>query len=337
MMHRCSNATSLEAKLRMRLWRILLDAAEATRSEELLTAEMHPEDIIESLSKLLEEDLLHFAQVDPASHHDPSVILDAYSAFACVLHYRLAHAVLIGSGLAPHRRRTARWLADQGKMISGIDIHPAAAIGRRFVVDHAVGTVIGETSEIGNDCYVLGGVVLGARGIAGNPSGKRHPKIGNNVQIGSFARILGPVVIGDNAFIAAHCVVTGDVPAGSRVNILNQLQVHSNNLATGDPARLRILGAGVIDDHCVVVGLGFTDPKVDILDADFRPYQGLSIQVDKAGPMTLRISILGSIDVNHQPCAGAHIRIRDGRDELTIIEPSGLLHLVDGTLYEAVA
>lgn len=110
-------------------------------------------------------------------------------------------------------------------MLSGAEVHFRSKIGARFIIDHGVGTVIGETSIIGDDCYILGGVTLGARGISSNASTQRHPKIGNRVQIGAFASVLGSVSIGDDAFIGPGCIVTKDVPPSARVQVKTSLQV----------------------------------------------------------------------------------------------------------------
>ncbi|MFC0691025.1 serine O-acetyltransferase [Paraburkholderia humisilvae] len=98
-------------------------------------------------------------------------------------------------------------------------------IGKRFILDHGVGTVVGETAVIGDDCYILGGVTLGAVGIAGNPPGKRHPVLGDRVEVGAFTRILGRVEIGDEVFIGPHCVITQDVPSGSIVTVRTSVQI----------------------------------------------------------------------------------------------------------------
>jgi serine O-acetyltransferase len=119
----------------------------------------------------------------------------------------------------------ASLVSSRGKMLSGAELHPRCSIGKRFVLDHGVGTVFGETAVVGDDCYVLGGVTLGAIGIAANPCGKRHPTIGNRVQIGAFARIFGCVNIGDDVFIGSHCTVTSDVPAGSKVALRSCVQI----------------------------------------------------------------------------------------------------------------
>jgi len=120
----------------------------------------------------------------------------------------------------------------RGKLLSGADIHARSNIGKRFVLDHGYGTVIGETTEIGDDCYVLGGVVLGATGISGNSRGKRHPTIGNRVEIGAFSRVFGNVVIGDDVFVAPHCVIKENVPRNSVVSLRSELQIVRRKIAS---------------------------------------------------------------------------------------------------------
>lgn len=115
----------------------------------------------------------------------------------------------------------ARWISQYASRKTGIEIHPAATIGKRFFIDHGTGVVIGETTEIGDDVTLYQGVTLGG---TGKDTGKRHPTIGNNVMVGSGAKVLGPLVIGDNSRIAAGAVVLHDIPA--------------NSTAVGVPARV---------------------------------------------------------------------------------------------------
>ena len=108
----------------------------------------------------------------------------------------------------------ARWLSLFSRWLTGIEIHPGARIGRRFFIDHGMGVVIGETAEIGDDVTLYHGVTLG--GTAWQKA-KRHPTLGNNVVVGAGAKILGPILIGDNARVGSNSVVVKDVPAGATV------------------------------------------------------------------------------------------------------------------------
>lgn len=178
----------------------------------------------------LYSDLLSFVERDPASNGSANIILQAYKSFEAVVYYRIANEIRYCNDLTyESRHRLARKISEYAKYQTGIEINPGAKIGNGFVIDHGTGTVIGETTEIGNNCYILQGVILGARGIANNPKGKRHPCIGNNVEIGAFSRVLGPVNIGNNVMIAPCAVVLNDIPSNQKVIIKNQIQLIKNN------------------------------------------------------------------------------------------------------------
>ena len=108
----------------------------------------------------------------------------------------------------------ARLIADISRTITGIEIHPGAKIGKRLVIDHGVGCVIGETAEVGDDCVIFHGVTLG--GLKFDPV-KRHPTVGNKVLIGAGAKVLGPIMIGDGARIGANAVVMKEVQPGGTI------------------------------------------------------------------------------------------------------------------------
>lgn len=105
----------------------------------------------------------------------------------------------------------ARLVSEIGRLLTGIEIHPGAKIGKRVVIDHGMGIVIGETAEVGDDCLIFHGVTLGGKNFEDK---KRHPTVGNKVIIGAGAKILGNIKIGDNSVIGANSVVAKDVPTG---------------------------------------------------------------------------------------------------------------------------
>ena len=116
---------------------------------------------------------------------------------------------------------SSMYISQRARHKTGVEIHPAAKLGRRLVIDHGMGVVIGETAEIGDDCLIYHGVTLGG---TGKETGKRHPTLGNNVVIGAGAKVLGSITIGDNSKVAAGAVVLCDVPP--------------NSTAVGVPARI---------------------------------------------------------------------------------------------------
>lgn len=180
-----------------------------------------------AIAAAAEADLLAFARRDPAAHGSWREVLGSYRCYRAVAAHRVAHALLhapVGPGLGGRRRTLARALSEQAKVETGVEIHPGARIGARFVVDHGIGTVIGETAVVGEDCYLLHGVVLGALGIADLPRTRRHPRLGDRVEIGAFARVLGPVSVGDDVVIGCHALVREDVAAGSRISVVTRHQ-----------------------------------------------------------------------------------------------------------------
>lgn len=157
--------------------------------------------------KGLGEDITGIMERDPAARSRLEVIV-AYPGFHALMFYRLAHGawergwVLIG-----------RFLSHMGRVLTGIEIHPGAKIGRRFFVDHGMGVVIGETAEIGDDVTLYQGVTLGGTSL--ERGAKRHPTLGNNVIIGAGAKVLGPFTVGDGARIGSNAVVVQEVPPGA--------------------------------------------------------------------------------------------------------------------------
>ncbi|HVC56227.1 MAG TPA: serine O-acetyltransferase [Stellaceae bacterium] len=147
---------------------------------------------------------------DPAARSRLEVIL-CYPGFHALLWYRLAHwAWQRGWHLA------GRFISHLGRMLTGIEIHPGAQIGRRLFIDHGMGVVIGETAEIGDDCTLYHGVTLGGTRPSREQGGqKRHPTIGNDVVVGSGAQVLGPFRVGNGARIGAASVVLKEVPDGA--------------------------------------------------------------------------------------------------------------------------
>lgn len=166
--------------------------------------------------RLMLEDLQTAIRRDPAAQGRLEVAL-TYPGVHALWGYRLGH-VLWGRGM----KRTARLLQNFTRFVSGVDIHPEAKLGRRIFIDHAMGVVIGQTAEVGEDVLIFHGVTLG--GVSMSP-GKRHPTIGNGVTLGTGAKVLGPVTVGDGAKIGANAVVVKDVPAGT--------------VAVGVPAKIR--------------------------------------------------------------------------------------------------
>ncbi|VVO03691.1 serine O-acetyltransferase [Pseudomonas fluorescens] len=292
---------------------------------DLLQLDGHLHRLLPCVADWLAEDLMAFASRDPASQGRGSLILESYASFKAVLYYRLAHQVLkLGGEEDRYFPCIAQKLSNQGKLLSGAEIHPAARIGRRFVLDHGYGTVIGETCEIGNDCYILCGVTLGARGIANNPNGKRHPRLGNNVEIGAGARILGCVTIGDNVFISPACVITHDVPADTKVKIVNQVQLQK----TSESDHGSFLGAFALNERLHLVGEVGNSQHVTLLDADFHPLSSLALEATVKERTHLQFRIHHTEDGDYPPRLPLNLHVCGPNQDITLIAPPGLSAMV---------
>lgn len=165
---------------------------------------------------LLLEDLDTALKRDPAARGRLEVAL-TYPGVHALWAHRLSNRFWVNGF-----KMIARLIQEFARLITGVDIHPAATIGRRLFIDHATGVVIGETAVVGEDCLIFHGVTLGGQSMN---KGKRHPTLGNEVMVGAGAKVLGAINIGDGAKIGANAVVVKDVPPG--------------RIALGVPAKLR--------------------------------------------------------------------------------------------------
>ncbi|MFL0268486.1 serine O-acetyltransferase EpsC [Candidatus Clostridium radicumherbarum] len=168
--------------------------------------------------KNIRYDIDNIMKNDPAAKGKLEVLL-LYPSMQAIIFHRIAHKLY-----NKKRYFLARFISQLSRFITGIEIHPGAKIGKGLFIDHGMGVVIGETSEIGDNVTLYHGVTLGG---TGKEKGKRHPTVGNNVIIGAGAKILGPIYIGNNVKIGASAVVLKDVPA--------------NSTAVGVPARIKLV------------------------------------------------------------------------------------------------
>ena len=175
-------------------------------------------------------------QRDPAARNFLEVLI-LYQGLHAVVRHKYSHFFY------KHKMFfTARLISQITRSITGIEIHPGATIGKGLFIDHGMGVVIGETTVIGDNCTIYQGVTLGG---TGKESGKRHPTLGNNVMVGSGAKVLGPFTVGDNSKIAAGAVVLNEVPA--------------NSTAVGIPARV-VKRDGVNVNDCDLDQIKIPDP-----------------------------------------------------------------------------
>lgn len=156
----------------------------------------------------IKTDLNTVLEKDPAARNRAEVFL-TYSGFHAICMYRFAHFLYLHN-----YKLCARIVSQFARFLTGIEIHPAAKIGKGVFIDHGAGVVIGETAEIGNDCTIYQGVTLGG---TGKDKGKRHPTLKNGVMVAAGAKILGPFTVGKHAKIGAGSVVLKEVPDNATV------------------------------------------------------------------------------------------------------------------------
>jgi serine acetyltransferase len=245
------------------------------------------EAIFTEAQSFIEEDLTAYLRRDPAAR-DAAVVEEAYLCFKAVAVYRIASGLYryqdddftdLPSGRPPPTKAVARRLSEMIRGETSVEIHPGARIGRRFVIDHGTDTVIGEDAIIGDDCYILNGVTVGSGGIADNHrDGRRHPTLGDRVQVGGHSSILGPVTVGDDVFIGPHQQVVHDVPSNTRITTFQELlmervtdtpgprpEIHA--LLATITGSLRVIGRNLdIATVTMVTRSGEEHPQLRILD-----------------------------------------------------------------------
>ena len=215
--------------------------------------------------KRLSETLGAYQARDPAARSKLEIFL-LYPGVHALIFHRVSHWL--------YRHKCfflARLNSQLARHLTGIEIHPGARIGRRFVIDHGMGIVIGETAEVGDDCLIYHGVTLGG---TGKDQGKRHPTLGNNVMVSAGAKVLGPSKVGDGARIAANAVVLTEIPPEAT--------------AVGVPARVVRIAGEKVDFASSVDQIHVTDPVQKELQALSSRLEWLENYIDEQHRMENR-------------------------------------------------
>ncbi|SFV80490.1 Serine acetyltransferase [hydrothermal vent metagenome] len=222
------------------------------------------------------EDIQSVFDRDPAARNTFEIIT-CYSGVQAMLFYRLTHRLWLLK-----LKWLSRFISMLARWITGVEIHPGAVIGRRFFIDHGMGVVIGETAEIGDDCTLYHGVTLGGTTWK---KGKRHPTLGNNVVIGAGAKILGPIILGDDVRVGSNSVVVKSVDnaqtvVGVPARVLKDSKTqtdHFESYAVGtdvDDPTVKAINSILSHIHDMDEQLNIVSKKLDIKDQD-------DIDVDK--------------------------------------------------------
>ncbi len=215
----------------------------------------------------IREDVRCVFERDPAARTTLEVI-STYPGIHALVFYRLAHRLWTAN-----MKWLARFLSMFARWLTGIEIHPAARIGRRFFIDHGMGIVIGETAEIGDDCTIYHGVTLGGTTWE---KGKRHPTLGNNVIVGAGAKILGPLNVGEGARIGSNAVVTKDVPPGAT---MIGVPAHQARRRSSDEQELRAF-AEKIGFDAYAASQDVTDPVIQSVNSLLDHIRALDARVE---------------------------------------------------------
>lgn len=204
-------------------------------------------------------DARSIAYRDPAARNLLEVII-LYPGFHAIALHRLANFL--------HRHSLlflARFVSQLNRFLTGVEIHPAAKIGKGLFIDHGMGIVIGETAEIGDDCTIYHNVTLGG---TGHDKGKRHPTLGNNVLVSTGAKVLGPINIGDNVRIGANAVVLKDVEPNATV--------------VGVPGKVtRLNGKPVAQPSVALDQINMPDPIANEMQNLQKRLQALEVELKK--------------------------------------------------------
>jgi serine O-acetyltransferase len=215
----------------------------------------------------LREDIACIRERDPAAR-------SAWEVLTC---YPGLHAIVLHRQASWWRRRgfhwMARWVSHLARLLTGIEIHPGATIGRRVFIDHGMGVVVGETAEIGDDCTIYQGVTLGGTSLA--KGAKRHPTLGRGVIVGANSQILGGFTVGDNARVGSSAVVLKPVPPGAT--------------AVGNPARI-ILAEDEATREASAAKMGFS--AYGVTQGDDPVSQAMKGLIDNASGHEHQIALL---------------------------------------------
>ncbi len=217
------------------------------------------------------EDLACVFERDPAARTHLEVALN-YPGVHAIWFHRIAHALWTRGwkGLARFISTFSRWL-------TGIEIHPGASIGRRFFIDHGMGVVIGETALIGNDCTLYHGVTLGGTTWQ---KGKRHPTLGDNVVVGAGAKVLGPILIDDNARVGSNAVVVKPVPANATVVGIPGRVIEAKVDMSDDQERRRQAIAEKIGFDAYGTSTDMPDPEAHAINCMLDHIQAMDKRMD---------------------------------------------------------
>lgn len=268
-------------------------------------------------------DVIRFAESDPAAKGSCEYVYMSYKGIKALMYYRIAQTIWTSEILENVDKSIlatiVRKLCEDGKVETGIDIHPFAKIGEGCVIDHGVGTkittdfsyegdtvVIGETTIIGDYCTILNDVVIGAADVnQGASEGKRHPTIGNHVTICAGVKILGNIKIGNNVFICPGCRIVQDIPDDTKVVIINQLQIMKKK------GKTTLILDGLVYDgkYLRLYGEDIEDVDIKIVNSQYIEKTDLQITIIERCKNYVAFDIKQDADCSEQTWKNNHIQV----------------------------
>lgn len=286
------------------------------------------------------EDLIAVFDRNPSMITKVGIGVETYLPIKAVMSYRIANSIYyyIDNDFENYIRelmiQKAEKISEMSKKETGIFIHPAARIDKKFVIEYGTYTVIGDKVRIGENCYIHHGVTVGSKTIDPRESG--HPEIGNNVRIGGCARILGQVRVGDNVCISPYCVVTEDIPSDCMLLIVNQLQLLKHN-QTNDSKKIIIYGiVPETDGILTIYGSNLENSEIDIVDYEMTVFKKINVSKIQQTTNLIKFKIslnenlqLGSISFKEKENISILIR---NSSSVCITKSLGFKHALDSLL-----
>ena len=252
-----------------------------------------------------------FGDIQSLTKEDPSVrnlfnVAWTSNSFKAIRYYRYANAIYncVNTIEEDHKLQIVRDISEEAKRDTNVEIHPLATIGERFVMDHGTNTIIGERCIIGDDCFILNDVVLGTAldKKKPDPVDKRHPTLGDRVKVYGGAKILGGITVGNDSIVGTRCIVKRNIPSGSRIFLVNQLQLSKINGNT------KILVYGVVPrkPNCLcILGENFRtlfNIKMKILSKKYKVINRIKLSLQTHTDTEIEIMVNDVTKLDESQC-----------------------------------
>lgn len=287
------------------------------------------QDLLNNIAKFVNNqiatDIEFINNSDPASAGKTALKTAPSNALIATLYYRVSHYFYYIGKVINNKTLSSKAVSVSQTALAqtGVDIHPGAKIMAPLFIDHGYGVVIGETSEIGQNCMIFNGVVLGGRNVQNANKTKRHPTLKNNVIVCAGAKILGNIVLGENVFVSPNAVVIDDIEDDHEVLIVNQLQIKKQTKNTYLPSQ-QVVVYGVVPkfkNSISILGEGFYNPNVLI---KLRNNKELNYQITYWDKNKIIIKFKHSTPLDKKDAKGAKMIVFSNSHKVILLSSAGL-------------